>query len=283
MWSMVVTQRAVGSVAHWCSRCASLQPFALVHELLEGRLFRVVPVGRGQVKAAIGQCLGCGNARPLSPERFPRGSAVPPTPENLDALVTQTNPAVAAQRARLDALCERMPPSEVLTRLGALLGHPQAEALLALAEANDARLAVQLEAAQRGVDVESRIDELVRSIAASYPSSAGLFSGFLVMVALLAPAWLLHLPWWGWAALALAGGALARTVIGRVRDERVATFTRDALAPALARESVSHEAFYAAIARYRNGGPGATASLQDMANDQVLIARSLQGARRTRR
>src|SRR5688572_19324051 len=125
MWSMVVTRRDVGSVAHWCVPCASLQPFALVHELLEGRLFRVVRVGRGQVKAAIGQCLACGNARALSPERFPRGSAVPPTPPNLDALVTETNPVVAAQRARLDALCQRTPPSEVLTKLGALLGHPQ--------------------------------------------------------------------------------------------------------------------------------------------------------------
>lgn len=275
MARLVVTKKDVGTVAHWCVPCASLQPVALEHEFLEGRVYYVVSVGGAQVIAAIGRCLRCGDSKGVAPGRFPTASRAARPIQDFDGLIAETNHAVAAQRARLDALRTRTLPADTLSALSKLLGHPRAETLLGLAEANASDLSSQMESARRGVDIDARCHELARSIAATYPASAGLALGFFSFSAVLALPYALNAPVWSWVLAVVAGGAVARVVIGQVRGRRVGEFVARALTPALARDGIDASSFLASIARYRSGGPGSIPALQDMANDHELLAHLL--------
>lgn len=275
MARLAVTHKDVGTIAHWCARCASLQPVALVHQVVEGRVMYAVSLGGAEVWAAIGACLRCKTERAISPSRFPVASAAKRPIKNFEALIVETNPVVIAQRARLERLRERALSETTQAHLASILGHPRAEVLLGLAESGDAGLADQIDAALRGIDSEARCDELARSVAGTYPGAAGLLPGLTTLLAVLSVAYLVDAPAWGWIVAALVAGVLARLVIGRLREQRVKRFLAEVLSPALARDELDATAFLDAIARYRNGGPGSFPALQDMANDHPLLSRLL--------
>lgn len=274
MANFVVTHKDVGTVAHWCERCASLQSAMLVHQIMEGRVMYAVSLGGAEVQAAIVSCLRCLSQTPVAQTRYPKASAAMRPIQDLDSLIEETNAAVVTQRARLQRLRrEGGPTEEALAQLSGLLGHPRAPFLLDLAEANDPELTTRLEAARSGVEREVRCHELSRSIAATYPGAAGLAHGIAAFLGVVTLAYFLDAPAWGWGIALVVGGALARLVISRVRETRVAAFVTKVLVPALMREEVDAQIFLDSIARFRNGGPGSSPALQDMANDHGLLRR----------